>query len=220
MKLPFPTWILYLLITLATLALLPIAWIARVRNIPSETPRLHLIQDMDNQGRYKAQQGNPIFKDGRAMRKPVAGTVARGELRADSALYRGLTDTGYVNQFPMAVTSEVMDRGQRQFDIFCSPCHGLSGYGDGMVNKRAEALQQGAWIPPASLHDAPYTERELGHYFNTITNGIRNMPAYGSQIDVEDRWAIVAYMKALQLSQNAPLEDIPAAQRSTIRAAN
>lgn len=176
--LPFPRWILYALMIATALALFPIACIARARHIPSEIPRLHLIQDMDNQGRYKAQQANPIFADGRAMRKAVQGTVARGALREDDGYYRGLNAAGdgYLTEIPVAVSDTVMRRGQRQYEIYCAPCHGLSGYGDGIVSVRAEELRQGTWVPPASIHIAPYNEREVGHYFNTITNGIRNMP--------------------------------------------
>lgn len=220
-ELPFPRWILYALMIAAALSLFPFACIARVRHVPSDIPRLHLIQDMDNQGRYKMQQRNSIFADGRAMRKQVQGTVARGGLREDDTYFRGLAANGegFVTEIPIAVTEQVMHRGQRQFGIYCSPCHGLSGYGDGIVSVRAEELQQGTWVPPASIHAAPYSERPVGHYFNTITNGIRNMPPYGAIIGVEDRWAIVAYLKALQLSQNASMDDVPASERDSVRRA-
>jgi mono/diheme cytochrome c family protein len=102
-------------------------------------------------------------------------------------------------------------------DIYCSPCHGLAGYGDGMVAKRAEELQEGTWTPPSSMHSDLIRVRPAGQLFNTITNGIRNMPAYGQQISVEDRWAIVAYVRALQRSQAATVEDVPRDLRTSLR---
>ena len=118
---------------------------------------------------------------------------------------------------PISVTMQLMERGRERFDVFCAPCHGLAGAGDGMVAKRAEELQEGTWTPPASFHSELVRGRTDGHLFNTITNGIRNMPAYAPQIPVEDRWAIVAYVRALQRSQGAPLEDVPADVRAQLR---
>lgn len=222
-KLELPRWLLFLGIFSAVAGLIPFGLVARYRMISSEVPRIHIIQDMDNQGRYKAQQVNALFADNRASRKPIAGTIPRGWLRDDDHLYRGLSGAGYATEFPMAITNELMQRGQRQYEIYCAPCHGLSGYGDGIVSARADALAalgQSAWVPPASLHDAPYNERELGHYFNTITNGIRNMPGYGSMLTPEDRWAVVSYVKALQLSQRASVDMVPAAERASIGRGN
>lgn len=198
-------------------ALLPFACIARARVVHSKQPRVHLIPDMDNQGRYRAQQSNPLFADRRAMRAPVAGTVARGQLRADDAFERGIVGEAYVEQFPLALDGSLMARGRERYDIFCAPCHGLAGHGDGIVARRADRLQQGAWVPPASLHDEPAVSRPVGHLFNTITQGIRTMPAYGAQIPAQDRWAIVAYIQALQRSQRASLTDLPSEQRSALR---
>lgn len=212
-----PKWVLPLLVLLASLALIPVACIARARVLRSATPRLHLVQDMDNQGRYKSQQLNPWFADTRAMRLPVEGTVARGQLRANDAYERGVVGDEYVTTFPVKVDTELIDRGQQRFNIYCAPCHGLSGYGDGIVARRAERLQQGTWVPPASLHAEPAYSRPVGHLFNTITNGIRTMPSYGSQIPVADRWAIVSYVKALQLSQHASIEDVPPEERQSLR---
>lgn len=100
--------------------------------------------------------------------------------------------------------------------MFCAPCHGLSGYGNGPVAIRAEELEQGTWTPPASFHTELVRERPAGHIFNTISNGIRNMPAYGPQIPVEDRWAIVAYVRALQRSRDAKISDLPDGVRSDL----
>ena len=212
-----PRWFIPLLLLLASLALLPVALIARSRAVRSPQPRVHLVPDMDNQGRYKAQQANGWFADSRAMRLPVAGTVARGELNADPAYHAGIVDEAYVTELPVELTAELLSRGQRQYAVFCAPCHGLGGYGDGMVAQRADRLQQGTWVAPSSFHAEPAFSRPPGHLFNTITNGIRTMPAYGPQVEVADRWAIVGYIKALQRSQRAGLEDVPAEQRQSLR---
>ena len=212
-----PRWVAPTLIVLAALALVPFACVARSRAVRSALPRVHLVPDMDNQGRYKSQQQNALFADRRAMRPPVAGTVARGRLEEDAHLYRGLDGDDYAQGFPMPLTMELMRRGRQRYDIYCAPCHGLSGYGDGIVARRAEELEQGSWVPPAALHVEPTSTRRSGHLFNTITNGIRTMPAYSSQIPVEDRWAIVAYVHALQRSQGSTIEDVPAAERAGLR---
>jgi len=216
-----PRWLLYSVAVLVVLSWVPIALIMRARNVTSTSPRIHIIQDMDNQAKFTPQQRNPMFADGRGMRPPVAGTVARGELGLDDPLDRGLRDgddvTSWVEAIPVPVTMQVMRRGQERYDIFCSPCHGLAGYGDGMVSKRAEGLQEGTWTPPSSLHTDLIRGRPAGQLYNTITNGVRNMPAYGPQISVEDRWAIVAYIRALQKSQGARVEDVPRELRSSLR---
>ena len=113
----------------------------------------------------------------------------------------------------MPATSSLLERGQERYEIFCAPCHGLAGYGDGMVAKTADGLQEGTWTPPSSFHTDLVRERPVGHLFNTVTHGIRNMPAHGPQIPVEDRWAVVAYVKALQRSQHATVDDVPEAER-------
>ena len=117
--------------------------------------------------------------------------------------------TFYVRQVPgqLAVTPEFLKRGQERFNIYCAPCHGESGHGDGPIAQRVAALQLtpdavGSWAPPQNLHEAKILGRPDGHLFNTITNGVRNMPAYDKQISVPDRWAIVTYVRALQRSQN------------------
>jgi mono/diheme cytochrome c family protein len=209
--------VLLTLVILGMLALVPFAWIARSRVVSSELPRIHVFQDMDNQPRFKRQQENPLFADGRAMRTHVQGTVARGLLHEDDHLYRGLVGEAWATRPPMPVTAELIERGRERYEIFCTPCHGLAGYGDGIVSKRAEKLKEGAWVPPSSFHVEPASTREDGHIFNTITHGIRNMPAYGSQIDAHDRWAIVTYVRALQRSQASPVSDVPADVRAGLR---
>ena len=174
-------------------------------------------QDMHDQAKYEPLEASPLFADGAASRTPVEGTVARGMLREDTRLYRGMEPDGsFVVEIPVPVTGELVARGRERFDIFCSPCHGLAGHGDGIVSARAEASFQGGWVPPLSLHDEPALGREPGHLFNTITNGIRTMPAYRSQIPAADRWAIVAYVRALQRSQRASSADVPADRRSEL----
>jgi mono/diheme cytochrome c family protein len=205
------------LFLLGCLALLPLVLVARARSVKSPLPRIHVVQDMDDQGKFKSQQPNPLFADGRATRAPVAGTVARGQLREDDVFFRGVTGEAYATEIPTPITTELLERGKERYGINCSPCHGLSGYGDGIVARRADKLQQGTWVPPTSFHAEPAASRAAGHIFNTITNGIRNMPAYGSQIPAEDRWAIVAYVKALQRSQKSGIEDVPPDLRSSLR---
>lgn len=210
-------WTIWILISLGVLSLLPFALIARARTARTAEPRIHVFPDMDNQGRYKSQQVNRLFADTRAMRPPVEGTVARGQLQEDDHLYRGVRSGEWAAGFPMKIDREVMERGRERYDIHCSPCHGLAGYGDGIVARRADALQEGTWVQPSSLHTDLVRSRPSGHIFNTITNGIRNMPPYGFRVSVEDRWAVTAYVSALQLSQNAAIEDVPEKQRANVQ---
>ncbi|MEZ4655371.1 MAG: cytochrome c [Candidatus Eisenbacteria bacterium] len=212
-----PRWALPTLAILVSLSFIPIALIARARAVNFRHPRIHLIPDMDQQFKYKSQSFNPLFLDGRSMRMPIDGTVARGELASDDHLYRGMVDGEWATTFPMSVTPELMARGQQRFGIYCSPCHGLSGNGQGTVAQRADALQMATWVPPASVHSDLVRSRPVGHLFNTITNGIRTMPPYGPQISVGDRWAIVAYVRALQRSQHATIDDVPPDMRSSLR---
>ena len=214
----WPRWLIFVAAITTALALVPLALVAKARTTTSTKPRINIVPDMDNQPKFRAQQANPMFADGRAMRPPVAGTVARGELREDGAMYAGRTAAGeWVSTIPVAVTAQLMRRGQERYDVFCTPCHGYAGNGDGIVAKRAERLQEGTWTPPSSLHTDLVRSRPDGQLFNTISNGVRTMPAYGSQIPVADRWAIVAYVRALQRSQGARVADVPAELRSQLR---
>jgi mono/diheme cytochrome c family protein len=147
----------------------------------------------------------------------VEGAVARGEVLGEQALMTGREGDGWIAEIPVPVDEALLVKGRQRYDIYCSPCHGLAGFGDGMVAKRADALQEGTWTPPSSFHTDLIRQREAGHIFNTISNGIRNMPAYGSQIPVEDRWAVVAYVRALQRSQNATTDDVPEDIRAQLR---
>mgnify|MGYP000454058439 CR=1 FL=1 len=212
-----PRWFAPAAAVLVLLTLVPLALIARARAVTSEQPRIHLVPDMDNQPKYRAQAANPMFADGRAMRPRVAGTVRLGDRGEDRVIATGKVGEDWVVAIPVPVTMPLLRRGQERWGIYCAPCHGLAGYGDGMVAKRAEALAEGTWTPPSSLHTDLVRQRPAGHLFNTITNGIRTMPAYGPQIPVADRWAIVAYVRALQRSQNATIEDVPPELRGQLR---
>lgn len=177
------------------------------RQRPSEKPPIHLNPNMDDQPKLKAQGESRFFADGAAMRLPVEGTVSRGSLRADSIYYEGRhSDTTFVKVSPVTATAELLERGRERYDIFCSPCHGRTGDGRGMVVRRG-------MLPPPTFHQDTLRTVEDGYIFSVISNGIRNMPPYKYQISVEDRWAIVAYFRALQLSRNARQQDVPVEYR-------
>jgi len=214
----WPRWLIFTAAIVTVLALVPLALVARARTSTTARPRINLVPDMDNQPKFRAQQANPMFADGRAMRQPVPGTVARGELREDPELHAGKTVAGaWVAAIPVPVTPQLMKRGQERYDVFCTPCHGYAGNGDGIVAKRADRLQEGTWTPPSSLHTELVRSRTDGQLYNTIANGVRAMPAYGAQIPTVDRWAIVAYVRALQRSSDARIADVPADMRAQLR---
>jgi mono/diheme cytochrome c family protein len=212
-----PRRVAAILVTLFVLSLVPFACIFRARATLSPRPRIHVVQGMDNQPRYKGQMVNPAFADTRSDRPWPLGTIARGHLADDPALTTGHVGEAWVPTFPMKVDAALLARGRERFGIYCAPCHGLSGYGDGTVARRADRIAEGTWVPPSSLHDAGVRGRPVGHVFNTITNGIRTMPSYAAQIDVLDRWAIVAYVRALQRSQHGSPGDLPPDQLAGLR---
>jgi mono/diheme cytochrome c family protein len=150
--------------------------------------------DMRAQPRYEPFEQSSFFADGAAMRQPVANTVARGQLHDDELLYTGRVDGQIAESFPFTPTVALIERGQERYDIFCTPCHGLTGDGQGIV------VQYGM-REPRSFHDPDLRAEAPGYYFNIITNGTRVMPSYAARIPAEDRWAIIAYVRALQLSQ-------------------
>jgi len=170
-----PRWLLYAVAILVVLSWVPLALIMRARVTTSPQPRIHVIPDMDNQPKFKAQARNPIFADRRAMRPPVEGAVPRGAILGDPALTSGKIAEDWVDAAPLEVDRELLRRGRERYDIYCSPCHGLVGFGDGMVAKRADELQEGTWTPPTSFHSELLRERPDGHIFNTITNGRNTM---------------------------------------------
>jgi mono/diheme cytochrome c family protein len=204
-------------VLIGVLALVPFALIARARATKSDLPRVHPIRDMGKQPKFLAQEVNPLFADRRAMRPVVSGAIAQDDLRTDEHLYRGIVNSAWATTFPMPVTDAVMRRGRDRFDIYCTQCHGLSGYGDGMTARRAQALVTPGWVPPSSYHTDLVRGRPVGHLFNTITYGIRTMAMYGPLVPVEDRWAIIAYVRALQRSQDSTMDDVPADVRPSLQ---
>lgn len=214
-----PRPIIYILLVLAALSLIPMGLVYRARATRGRaTSRIQVVYDMDQQYSFKAQQENPFFADGMAMRTSPKGTVAWGQLQDDVRLFTGTTDgdSTWVENFPMPVTRELVDRGQSRFGIYCAPCHGLSGNGNGPVNVRAAALGEGTWATPTDLASQVVVDQPGGKIFNTITHGIRNMPAYGPQISPADRWAIVSYVRAIQASRGANYDDLPEAVRQQL----
>lgn len=155
-----------------------------------------LLDDMRNQPRYEPYEESAFFADGRSSRLPVEGTVARGQLREDELLHTGKIDGKLANVFPNSVTDTVMKRGQERFNIYCSPCHDMTGGGNGMV------VQRGFKQPP-SFHIDRLRNAPAGYFFDVATNGFGAMYPYADRVSVEDRWAIAAYIRALQLSQNS-----------------
>lgn len=166
----------------------------------SDKPPIHPQQNMAEQERFNAQQVNPFFEDNRSMRTPVEGTISRGNLRHDTALFEGLNENGdYVTHNPIDIDREFIERGRVVYDIYCQVCHGGTGDGQGIIMTGGYG-----YVPAPTFHrDASYDMPD-GEFYSAIANGIRNMPAYNTQIKVEDRWAIVAYIRALQRSQNVP----------------
>ena len=222
-----PRWMIFTGILAACALAIPPVVIARVRATPDENRAVHIFFDMDFQPKFKTQAENPLFADGRAQRYAVEGTVARGETMLDSHLYEGAVNGKWAETLPegMSMTPEFLARGQQRYNIYCSVCHGYAGWGDGTVNKRAMELmsnsegpvQGTSWVQAKSLHDPVVREHQLGMLYNIATNGIRNMAGYGAQIDLEDRWAIAAYVQALQLSQDASLQDVPPELRANLQ---
>jgi len=210
-----PKAVLGFIVMSSALALVPFAFVAKARTSTSREPHVHLIPDMDFQAHRKAQAPSDFFADGRADRVWPEGTVAYGQLKLDDAFYKGVQGGQWMTELPtrpgiFEVSEATMERGRERFDIFCAPCHGASGYGNGMVNKRAEQLGGAKWVPPANLHQEYIVRQPHGQLFHTISNGIRNMKGYGAQIPEADRWAIVLYIRALQRSQASQAGDAPA----------
>jgi mono/diheme cytochrome c family protein len=166
---------------------------------------------MHDQPKYSPLEESSFFPDNTASRPPVAGTVPRGHLRDDELLYQGTLNGQAAEVFPFAVDDAVMTRGHDAFNAFCSPCHGRTGRGDGIVVKRG-------YTRPPDLTDENVRSQPLGHYFNVITNGFGAMPDHAAQVKVRDRWAIAAYLRALQMSASASIADIPPAERSRLEA--
>jgi len=175
----------------------------------SDKPPVHLNQNMDFQERFDAQEANAFFADGRAMRAPVRGTVARGELKDETALWAGRDASGaFVADNPLTVDLALLERGREKYDIYCSVCHGLAGDGQGIIMTGGYG-----YVPAPTYHSDMLRARPDGYIYDALTWGIRSMPGYGTQIKVEDRWAIVSYIRALQRSQAASVDDVPESER-------
>lgn len=165
--------------------------------------------DMQDAPRYDPLEASTFFTDGRSARMPVANTIARGTLREDEHLYQGTIAGQLADTFPMPVTAEMLARGRERFNAFCSPCHGRTGQGNGMV------VQRGFRAPP-SFHDERLRNAPVGYYVNVETNGFGAMSDYSAQVLPADRWAIAAYIRALQFSQRATVADVPADRRGEL----
>ena len=176
----------------------------------SRDPPLWIKHGMEFQPRYNAFEENHFFSDGRNMRMPPEGTVAQGLLKEDDAYWRGGDSMNPVAKNPVPLTPALLERGQERFNIYCSPCHGRTGLGNGMV------IQRG-FMPPPNFHDDRIVQMPDGQVFRTISYGIRMMPSYGKQIPEADRWAIVAYIRALQRSQRATMADVPDSEKANLR---
>jgi mono/diheme cytochrome c family protein len=167
-------------------------------------------QDMHDQPKYVPLRESTFFSDARSARPLIEGTVARGQLHDDELMDTGKVKGEDATVLPMRVDAVVMARGRQRFDIYCAPCHGRTGQGDGMVVRRG-------YRRPPSFHQDRLRTAPVGHFFDVMSNGFGAMPDYAAQIKVADRWAIAAYIRALQLSEHATLADVPAAERSRLQ---
>ncbi|HYI96922.1 MAG TPA: cytochrome c [Bryobacteraceae bacterium] len=184
-----------------------------------------IIPDMDYQERYEPQgdrtfyksrsekedlEKHPIFGDNRASRRPVEGTIARGTLVEDDGFATGVVDNMYIGRNPLKVDAELLAHGQRRFNTYCSPCHDRTGQGRGLVGQRA------VWIP-TNLHEPRVKDMNDGEIFNVVTNGRRSMPPYRFQVVDRDRWAIVAYVRALQRATTGTVAEVPEDKRAELK---
>lgn len=171
-------------------------------------------QDMHNQPRVggnRSLRASDFFADGRSERNLPYGVVARGQLREDTYFYTGKVGDNVGTVFPMPVTQEVLDRGEQRFNVYCTPCHSSVGDARGMIVLRG-------FRQPPSLHEQRLRNAPVGHFFDVMTAGFGAMPDYAAQITPADRWAIAAYIRALQLSQNATVNEVPAGERGNLAA--
>jgi mono/diheme cytochrome c family protein len=168
-------------------------------------------ENMGANSKLKPYEPVAFSADGQSAQQTISGTVALGMLRDDDLLYTGKVDGQLATTFPFTVTRAVLARGQERYNIYCSPCHGLVGDGNGMIVQRG-------FSPPPSFHQQRLRDAPAGHFFDVITNGYGRMYSYADRVEPEDRWAIIAYIRALQLSQNAALADVPPEQRAQLQA--
>ncbi len=195
------------------LIILVVLALAGCRGMESDNPPIHPNLNMDFQNRFDPQEANSFFEDNRSMRPIVPGTIARGTLREDVVFYEGRAEDGsYVEQMPLPTTRELLARGQERYDIYCTPCHGAVGDGEGIITTGGYG-----YTPAPTYHSDRLRDVADGYLYDTIANGIRTMPAYGHQVPPADRWAIVAYVRALQRSQYASPSDVPAGIREDVQ---
>ena len=166
-------------------------------------------QKMADQPRYKPLQKSDFFEDQRASRPLIEGTVARGQVNANEPFFTGKVGDEPAKALPLTIDRQVLLRGQERFNIYCSPCHDRVGTGQGMIVRRG-------FRPPPSFHIDRLREAPPGHFFDVISHGFGAMPDYAEQIPPADRWAIVAYIRALQLSQHAAVVDVPESERGAL----
>lgn len=175
-------------------------------NRPFSQSPIHPQMNMDQQNRFEVNEKNRFFADSSANRMPVEGTVSRGNLKVDRAYFEGKnTDGSFVAEMPIEMTKKLLYRGQDRYEVFCTPCHGGTGDGNGII-----MVGKYGYVPAPTYHDDRLRNVPDGEIYSAIAYGVRNMPSYASQIPVEDRWAIVAYVRALQKSQNASKEELEA----------
>lgn len=165
--------------------------------------------DMQDQPRYAPLTANPFYRDSSSARKLPEGVVARGQARTDELLYSGRVNGRFATVFPFEITGPVLHRGQDRFNTFCSPCHGRLGDGNGMIVQRG-------FPRPRSFHNDTLRAEPPGYFFDVITNGFGRMYSYSASVNVRDRWAIVAYIRALQLSRRVPVSELSAAEISLL----
>src|SRR5512143_1264661 len=166
-------------------------------------------QDMHVQPRYKPLDPSNFFGDGRSARPPVPGTVARGQLRVNEAMYTGKVNGVLVDAFPFFITHKDLERGRERYNIYCSPCHDYTGGGQGLVVQRG-------FPPPPSYHIERLRSAPVGHFFDVMTRGYGTMFSYADRLSPEDRWRIAACIRALQLSQHGGLDDVPQKDREAL----
>jgi mono/diheme cytochrome c family protein len=181
------------------------------RGAKFEEPPIHLNPNMDNQQKYRSLEESYFFEDGSTMRTPIEGTIARGQYDENASRLTGKNEEGsYLVNNPVALSAEVLDRGEERFNIYCIVCHSQVGNGKGIIT------QYDYPVIPANLHDERIRTQPDGEMYNTIRYGLRSMPAYGYQIEADDVWSIVHYVRALQRSQNATFEDLPKDEQEKI----
>ncbi len=186
----------FIFLVIATLS------ITGFRGSNSSKPPLEMFPDMDRQFKYKPQAENPNYSDGRADRPAVPGAVSLGSFEENEYFATGNVDGGFGNGFPVAIDSDMMKLGREKYTIFCTPCHGASGDGNGITKKYG-------MVATPTYHNDRIRNMPEGEIFNIITNGKNNMGSYGAKLRTEERWAVIAYLRALQRAQNSRISDVP-----------